>query len=158
MQNYCSKCNQFDCQYKMYTMDGFNNCSSECDQYKEKSDELYIQAKRIQEESKRILCEAKSIEEEAREMERKAKELYTKSKVAYSDACKLESESHSILELADFYCHKAHECYKNTTKICKENDYCKDDTQCNSNTFCNKGIVTNSCCRCTTPKYKDCCD
>lgn len=160
MNNYCSKCNNFDCNYKTYNMDCTINYSSECDKYKEESDSLYVRAKCIQEESNKMLCEAKSLEEEAREMERRAKELYARSKIAYSDACKLESESNCMLELADFYCHKAHECYKNTSKACKEKNYCKEDNKCGSNSsmFCNKGIVTNTTCRCTTPKYDGCCD
>lgn len=85
----------------------------ECGKFKEKSDELYLNAKYIQEDYKRLICESEDLYAQSRELELKAKELCSKANMTWDKARKLELEYTNLLDLASFYCNKATECYKN---------------------------------------------
>lgn len=110
MTNYCNSCGDKNNDYKH---DCCIESSSECDKYKEKSDELYVKAHHVQEESKRLICEARELDDQAKELERKARELCARANMTWDNARKLESESTNLLDLASFYSCKASECYKN---------------------------------------------
>lgn len=109
---------------------------SECDKYKEKSDELYLKAGCIHEEAKRLLCEAKELDRHAKELERKAKQACAQANMVWDNARKLDVEADNLLDLASFYSKKASECAKNES---------------NAYTFrpsCNMNICHNKNCGC----------
>lgn len=103
----------------------YNNCnSSRCDEYKQKSDEMFMNAKYAKQEAKRLSCEAKELEEKAKELESKAMELYAQSKIVWNKVCELETEGDGLIDLAILYSQKTYECYKNSEVVCKNN--CKE--------------------------------
>ncbi len=107
-----------------------DNNTCECDKYKQKSDELYVKAKYVQDESMRLICEANELNEQAKELERRSKELCAKANMTWDQARKLESESNNLLDLASFYCHKASECYKNLNASCTHKPTCNTACGC----------------------------
>lgn len=116
MSEYCRNC------YDINTMYGYDNCnSSKSDEYKQKSDEMFMNAKYKKQEAKRLSCEAKELEETARELESKAMELYAQSKIVWNKVCELETESDGLIDLAILYSQKTYECYKNSEVLCKNN-------------------------------------
>ena len=158
MSNYCNQCDC--CKYNNYQPDdiyAYNfmlEQNDECDKYKEKADEIYKKVKYIQKEAEKSIHESKELEQQARELERQAKELYIKSQIAYDDAYKLESESHNLLDLSNFYCQKVQECYKNSNYICDYNKCYENSCKCASkykNEY-NGGIISNTGCRCTSKR------
>lgn len=118
--------------------------NSECNKYKEKSDELYLKAGMIHDESKRLLCEAKELDNQAKELERRAKQVCAQANIAWDNARKLDAEGDSLLDLASFYSQKAAECAKN-----ESNAYVFRPT-CNMNSCYNQSC--NSC-KSSRPKH-----
>lgn len=101
----------------IYEYNNFN--SIRCDEYKQKSDEMFMNAKCIKQEAKRLSCEAKELEQKAKELEMKAMELYAQSKIVWNKVCELEKEGDGLIDLATLYCQKTYECYKNSDDLCK---------------------------------------
>lgn len=135
MDSYIRNC---ECE-KIHTYCDYDlKCTSDCDKYKKKSDELYNQAQCIHEESKKMLCESMELSENAKKLEQKAKQLCGKANIAWDEARKLDTEANNLLDLASFYSQKASECAKNTTNFRYKpncNEECNKttcDTGCNS--------------------------
>lgn len=131
MNSFCDKCKNeriYDCsEYEL-------KCIYDCEKFKRKSDELYDQAKYLQEISQNLICEAKKLEQDARDLDKEHKQICSKINIVWEEVYKLNLEVNSLFNLANFYYQKVAECRKYNAQAMYDS---KCDSSCNKDNSCN---------------------